>query len=302
MLKKPLKSFTLLDIKPQDRVLEIGSGDNPHPRSDILCDRYVHNNSQRAGEFPIVIDRPFIVADGYHLPFKTKSFDYVICSHILEHLEDPKSFLKEVVRVGESGYIEVPSALSERLFGWDFHLWYCAVERGVLVLRKKTHGVRWGNFFHKLIQREIWFRRFFEENENRFYVRYKWRKNIPIRIDKNSASLDFQTSLDHELETIFQSLSWDHLRDIMFYSNWMVGRVQRKAKKETRKLVWRLKRRFQKDQIIHSLQSILACPRCNGNVSVSSDDSILCGRCGGVYPLDGTIPVFLLKKEREKEY
>ena len=78
-----------MNIRATDLVLEIGSGNNPNPRSDILCDRYIHDNNQRAGEFAAVIDRPLVVADGYRLPFKDKTFDYVICSHILEHMEGP---------------------------------------------------------------------------------------------------------------------------------------------------------------------------------------------------------------------
>ncbi len=82
-----------MNIHPSDLVLEVGSGNNPNPRSDILVDRYLYDNGQRAGGFRIVVDRPFIIADGYKLPFKDKTFDYVICSHILEHMEDPEKFI-----------------------------------------------------------------------------------------------------------------------------------------------------------------------------------------------------------------
>ena len=39
----------VMNIRATDLVLEIGSGNNPNPRSDILCDRYIHDNNQRAG-------------------------------------------------------------------------------------------------------------------------------------------------------------------------------------------------------------------------------------------------------------
>ena len=42
-------------------VLEIGSGDNPNARSDILCDRFISDDTERGGN--IVIDRPLVVAD-----------------------------------------------------------------------------------------------------------------------------------------------------------------------------------------------------------------------------------------------
>ncbi len=37
--------------------------------------------------------------DIYHLPFKAGSFDLIICTEVLEHLEDPKKALKELARV-----------------------------------------------------------------------------------------------------------------------------------------------------------------------------------------------------------
>lgn len=36
-------------IGSKDIVLEIGGGHNPDPRSDILCDKYLEDNTQRGG-------------------------------------------------------------------------------------------------------------------------------------------------------------------------------------------------------------------------------------------------------------
>jgi ubiquinone/menaquinone biosynthesis C-methylase UbiE len=44
-----------------------------------------------------------IVADGTSLPFKDETFDAVICSEVLEHLENPKDVLAEVARVVKPG-------------------------------------------------------------------------------------------------------------------------------------------------------------------------------------------------------
>src|SRR3989344_2448558 len=173
-----------MNIKPTDLVLEIGSGNNPNPRSNILCDLFITNNSQRAGEFSIVIDRSFIVANCYKLPFKDNSFDYIICSHLLEHLEKPEKFIKELTRVGKRGYIEVPNIYGERLFGWDFHLWYCELKNKTLILTRKKEGERFGGFYHKLIAEKIWFRRFFEEYGDKFYIKYEWDNKIKIQIRK----------------------------------------------------------------------------------------------------------------------
>jgi len=99
----------MLNIKPGDLVLEIGSGNRPRGRSDILCDKYTEDNYERAGGQALVVDkRPFVIADGLALPFKDKSFNYVITSHILELVEDPVRFIRELTRVARSGYIENP--------------------------------------------------------------------------------------------------------------------------------------------------------------------------------------------------
>lgn len=39
--------------------------------------------------------------DIYHLPYKDNAFDVVICSEVLEHLEDPAAALKELTRVAK---------------------------------------------------------------------------------------------------------------------------------------------------------------------------------------------------------
>jgi 2-polyprenyl-3-methyl-5-hydroxy-6-metoxy-1,4-benzoquinol methylase len=46
----------------------------------------------------------------YNLPYKDNSFDLVICSEVLEHLDDPEKALREVIRVSK-GYclLSVPN-------------------------------------------------------------------------------------------------------------------------------------------------------------------------------------------------
>lgn len=45
--------------------------------------------------------------DGYRIPYD-RSFDLVILSHVVEHLEHPRALLCEAARVGKNVFIEVP--------------------------------------------------------------------------------------------------------------------------------------------------------------------------------------------------
>lgn len=289
-------------IRANDIVLEIGSGNNPNPRSTILCDRYIRDNGQRAGEFGIVIDRPMVVADGYHLPFADKAFDYVICSHILEHMENPLAFLKEVARVGKAGYIEVPTALSERIFGWDFHLWYCTKEKGKLVLRKKIEGEKFAGFFHRLIATNIWFRRFFESHESSFYLRYEWAGSISCRVENQVPSAVFLEDLDVTSWTLLKKAYPDRIADFIFYISWIVRRIKKKMRKVVHLMYWKGKTWVKKQEIIQTLLPYVRCIKCFRPLVVDDESKLTCENCRSVYMLYGVMPVMLSPSESKKGY
>lgn len=58
--------------------------------------------------------------------FQDSQFDFVFSSHIAEHIADPANFCKELMRIGKSGYIEVPSPLFDNLVVGNraAHLWW----------------------------------------------------------------------------------------------------------------------------------------------------------------------------------
>lgn len=278
-----------MNVRRHGIVLEVGSGDNPHPRSDILCDRYLTTNRERAGGFGIRVDRPMVVADGMRLPFADKTFDYAIASHIFEHMEDPVGFARELARVAKAGYVEVPSALAEQVFGWDFHHWYCAVEDGVLTFTPKTQGERWGGFFHRLIARHLWFRRWFEEHEDAWYVRLEWKGAIPVAVRKRPVGM-----MDERAWALLSTAKPQMLPDTLFAIRFFLRRAARKARSVVRRALWRV---FPS----RAWMALLVCVVCRGKLQRDGQE-LLCGACRARYPMDGDIPILLEREERESGY
>jgi SAM-dependent methyltransferase len=177
----------MLNIKPTDRVLEIGSGNRPRKRSNVLCDKFIADNTERSSGDNVVIDRrPFVVADGHALPFKDGSFDYVIASHILEHVDDPQKFVSELARVARRGYIETPSELGEKIFGWPFHKWIVRFESGTIVMRPRVEASPFGNYFHSMYANNLNFAEFADTHFGDFYVQHEWEGGIRLRTENDS--------------------------------------------------------------------------------------------------------------------
>ena len=111
-------------------VLDVGSGDKPSWRADVLLDGYPEetHTGQRSGSGRTRIDRPLFRADAARMPFADGAFDYVICSHVLEHVPDPTAVIHELTRVARAGYIEVPEASAAKLQDFPTHLWWCRLD------------------------------------------------------------------------------------------------------------------------------------------------------------------------------
>ena len=120
-------------------MLDVGSGDKPHWRADVLLDRYVdaEHGGQRSGRAAARISRPLFAADAADMPFADGAFDYVVCSHVLEHVPDPAAVIAEITRVGRAGYIEVPQAGSAKILDFPSHLWWCRLDGSTLVFTAK---------------------------------------------------------------------------------------------------------------------------------------------------------------------
>jgi len=130
------------NIKESDKVLEIGPGSSTFSRSDVLLDKKFDDKEaleQRGLQPTIEYDKPIYYYDGSKFPFKDNEFDYVICSQVLEHVPANAfvDFIKEVERVAERGYIEVPRLFYEYLFNFHAHKWLINFKNGKLLLLDK---------------------------------------------------------------------------------------------------------------------------------------------------------------------
>lgn len=138
-------------IHQTDKVLEIGPGHNPTYRANVIVEKHIDTNYHRCGDVKVYPHQTFIHASGEHLPFKDKEFDYVICNQVLEHVDNPEIFIKELMRVAHRGYIETPSLLGEFLFPKDSHKWIILDIDGKLVMWEKSKMLgNYGNDYGEL--------------------------------------------------------------------------------------------------------------------------------------------------------
>ncbi len=130
------KQYIDFQIKEGDKVLDIGSGGYPFPLATHLADFYEGKTTHRNEELKRD-DRPFTVCNLELTPFTDKEFDFVYCSHVLEHVEDPIQACEELMRIGKRGYIETPSKISDTMFNFtkihNHHKWHTQVLGNTLI-------------------------------------------------------------------------------------------------------------------------------------------------------------------------
>ena len=119
-----LKRTTIKNINkiikenPKWIILDIGCGYRAHPYASVIADVKDLSNHYEG--------KKFIKINEKKLPFKDKEFDFVIASHVIEHVEDFEFFINELERISSKGYIELPSRLGDNLVfeNKTDHIWW----------------------------------------------------------------------------------------------------------------------------------------------------------------------------------
>ena len=108
----------ILSQNPNWKVLDVGCGYGANEYATTISDILDLSDHYR--------DKSFVKITEKKLPFKDKEFDFVIASHVAEHVEDISFFLNELSRVGRKGYIEVPTKLEDNLVfeNKKAHIWH----------------------------------------------------------------------------------------------------------------------------------------------------------------------------------
>jgi len=119
LIKRTSKNYiqTILSKNSNWKILDIGCGYSANEFANTICD------VQDLSKF--YEGKNFVKLDGNRLPFEDNHFDFVIASHVLEHVEDYKFFINELERVSNKGYIELPTKLEDNLVfeNKKAHIW-----------------------------------------------------------------------------------------------------------------------------------------------------------------------------------
>lgn len=145
----------LFSHKPENhtlRVLDIGAASNPWGGSWIthIADNFVTPETEQQFANKGITVFKVDVEDSLNWSLilddveKNGKFDFVICSHTLEDLNNPKIALKMINKIGKAGYISMPSKYAEftkfetrggleGYNGYHHHRWIYQIKNDILI-------------------------------------------------------------------------------------------------------------------------------------------------------------------------
>tara|TARA_B100000579_G_C22647268_1_gene764371 strand:+ start:173 stop:787 length:615 start_codon:yes stop_codon:yes gene_type:complete len=191
----------ILSNNPNWKILDVGCGYNANKYATTVCDILDLSS--------IYTDKNFVKLEDKKFPFKDKEFDFVIASHVLEHVEDVSYFIKELERISLKGYIEVPTKLEDNLVfeNKKAHIWHLTFDdiENQLIINKKFQ------YFEPILTVGSIknFNNYFRES---LVIELNWEESIEYKIENKELSNSDKISIF----TLFKKYFSKKLR--MFFS------------------------------------------------------------------------------------
>jgi len=184
-----------IHLLPSDRILEVGPGASPDPRSQIFLEkRFLEPEAtrQRGGLPAIEYCKPVVYYEGDILPFCNREFDYAICSHVVEHVENLEHFVAELTRVAARGYLEFPTVHYEYLYNFTEHLNLVCYNGKELLWVPKIETpldefAPTQQFFRALLEKS--YDDLIQPFREEFFQGFEWSNPIPVRRARSLAEL-----------------------------------------------------------------------------------------------------------------
>ncbi len=182
MLKRTNKNFVNNFLKNQNnwKILDIGCGYTANNFATVLADAQDLKSFYK--------NKNFIQIKEKKLPFNDKEFDFVIASHVIEHVEDLDFFIKELERISSKGYIELPTRLGDNFVfeNEKDHVWWFVFDdiKHKIIASKKNQLVA---PFMTVATAKL-FENIFRES---FVMELEWNDKIDYIIDENLKMSNF---------------------------------------------------------------------------------------------------------------
>ena len=301
-----------MDIPIGGRVLDIGPGGFPDPAASIIVDRFIgdEGTGQRGGAPQVRNGLDLIQADASALPFRDSEFDYVMFSHVIEHIPEDTiaGVVKELQRVGRSGYIEAPSVAYESVRQIKEHLWYAVCMDNTVYLAPKANAGAQGATPMEALYFDPDFISVVEQHPSVFFTGIEWHDAFRFEVLHDLAALmDIVPigSVNSEVEAVIAAKT---------------AKVAIDAEARARGLRRRRFTRFLPPVIGETVRAVLhpgdtpnspaeplrlrwqdvvVCPVCHGELRIdTSARTIDCTACGASFSIraDG-VPSFLTRDQ-----
>ena len=180
MIKRTSKIYIqkILSENKDWQILDIGCGYSANEFATTICDVQDLSNFYK--------DKSFVKLENKKLPFNDDQFDFVIASHVMEHVEDLEFFIGELERISKKGYIELPTKLEDNLVfeNKKDHLWHMDFDdvNLKLLISKKVQ------FFEPILTVST-IQKLRNNFKNSFVLELYWENKIDFNFVENNPNL-----------------------------------------------------------------------------------------------------------------